>query len=128
MQRNEQKELKIPGAQLHMVNNNCTNFQINPCNSFWETVQTKPQNENEKTPVKFKIIIQSRWKISGAQLHMVNNMCTNFQTNPSNSFWVMVRTKSRLQTDGQTDMVIPIYPPLNFVCGGYNKIMLSSKN
>ena len=62
MQKNEQKELKIPGAQLHMVNNNCTNFQINPCNSFWEMVQTKPQNKNEKTPVKFKIIIQSRWK------------------------------------------------------------------
>ena len=33
--------MKIPGAHLHMVSNECTNFQKNTCTQFLEHAWTK---------------------------------------------------------------------------------------
>jgi hypothetical protein len=46
-------------------------------------------------------------------------MCVKFHKNPIGGLGRVVLTRYMDgRTDGQTDRVIPIYPP-NFVCGGY---------
>ena len=59
------------------------------------------------------------------QDHIMYNMCAKFHQNPcinlggvggtNMSLWTDRRTDSK--TDGQTDRLIPVYPP-NFVAGG----------
>ena len=36
--------------------------------------------------------------------------------------WLMLRKPCRLQTDGRTDKVNPVYPPSNFVGWGYKYV------
>ena len=55
-------------------------------NSFLDMSQTKQQNKKEKNACKMQKNLPIVMKIPGAHLHMMNDMCTNFQTNPSNFF------------------------------------------
>ena len=47
-------------------------------------------------------------------------MYTKFEIEIPKQTWLMLRKPCRLQTDGQTDKVNPVYPPSNFVGGGIN--------
>ena len=49
------------------------------------------------------------------------NMHMKFEIEIPKQTWLMLRKPCRLQTDGQTDKVNPVYPPSNFVGRGYNK-------
>ena len=48
------------------------------------------------------------------------NMHMKFEIAIPKQTWLMLRKQCRLQTDGQTDKVNPVYPPSNFVGRGYN--------
>ena len=48
------------------------------------------------------------------------NMHMKFEIEIPKETWLMLRKPCRLQTDGQTDKVNPVYPPSNFVGRGYN--------
>ena len=47
------------------------------------------------------------------------NMHMKFEIEIPKQTWLMLRKPCRLQTDGQTDKVNPVYPPSNFVGRGY---------
>ena len=49
------------------------------------------------------------------------NMHMKFEIEIPKQTWLMLRKPCRLQTDGRTDKVNPVYPPSNFVGRGYNK-------
>ena len=61
-------------------------------------------------------------------LHKINrllpmatiNMHMKFEIEIPKQTWLMLRKPCRLQTDGRTDKVNPVYPPSNFVGRGYN--------
>ena len=50
------------------------------------------------------------------------NMHMKFEIEIPKQTWLMLRKPCRLQTDGQTDKVNPVYPPSNFVGRGYNNL------
>ena len=58
-------------------------------------------------------------KITGAQSPMMTKKYTKFEKDSLKDSREKLRTNPDRQTDGQTDRVIPVYPP-QLVGGGYN--------
>ena len=54
---------------------------------------------------------------------VMTHPCVKLYPDRTREYEVMARTRCE-QTDRQTDRVIPIYPPPNFVCGGYKNTNL----
>ena len=55
------------------------------------------------------------------------NMHMKFEIEIPKQSWLMLRKPCRLQTDGQTDKVNPVYPPpSNFVGRGYKNLFINN--
>jgi hypothetical protein len=107
-------------AHLQVVYYNCVKFHKNSISSLVEVALTRympPRLFRESiswiiSPFKF-------WTATiflHAHLQVVYYKCVKFHKNPISGLAGVALTR---YMDGWTDRVIPIYPPPNFVCGGY---------
>ena len=67
MRKNYPISMKIPGAHLQMVSNECANFQKNPCTHFLEHAWTKscPQTGDRQTDRQAESNISPKLRLGG---------------------------------------------------------------
>ena len=75
MRKNYPISMKIQGAHLQMVSNECANFQKNPCTHFLEHAWTKscPQMGDRQTDRQAESNISPKLRLGGGGIIRPNN-------------------------------------------------------
>ena len=112
-----------------VMDNNCVKYNPDPTTQWGVMARTPISSMCALWPRPWRYDLGSRsWHILGSWTTIVWNIIqigqgsTKFMAR-TGSEQMDRETHGQTQTDGQTDRVIPIYPPPNFVCGGIMKVV-----
>ena len=108
---NDSMVMKIAHAELYTTSNSVCNFEFSTCNTIISldnnnSVKFTSSKEDNSTTSDSMVM-----KIAYAQLHIYTTIMYKFQGSKCKTVGEKLQTKLCPPTDGQTAMVIPVYPP-----------------